>query len=555
MKRRTFLLTSLGAVGTIAVGGCSAGGGSSPTSGDGRPTLRIVGITGDWGFPSPFAAIAGPGYLRMSYLYDTLLWKDGSGELLPWLAESVERSDDDLTYAFQLRAGVTWSDGAPLTAEDVAFTFDYFSRQTVAPPVIAKPGGTFEVVATGDLVVEVRLPRPDVTFPALVAGAVPIVPRHIWQDVADAAAVQDPALLVGTGPYRLDAYTPAEGSYVYTARNDYFLARPFVRRLEIGAEGDQLQALLAGDLSAAEPAAVGSRPDVLAPFRADDAFEIIESEPGFTFPLYFNLSRGGALGDVRFRRACALAIDRVDMVERLLGGQGSPGSPGFLPPSHPDFAAVEQYPFDLDAANALLDDAGYPRRDDGIRRGPDDQELRFELLGFGEPFPPSVELVVVALAEIGVEITPRATDGGEFFPRMIFGDYDMALSLFPGPAGGSVSGDPDNLRQVFSSRLGSGLNRATGYANAEFDDLAERQLETFDEAGRRALLGRMQEILAEEVPVLALYYPTQYFVSRPDVFDAWYFTPGGFATGIPLVYNKHAFITGATSGVDERADD
>jgi peptide/nickel transport system substrate-binding protein len=516
--------------------------------------LRIVGVGGDWGFPSPFAAVGGPGYWRMSYLYDTLVWKDGSGELLPWLAESFERSDDDLTYRFRLREGLTWSDGVPLSADDVAFTFEYFSRQSLAPFVLARPRRAPEVVTTGNLV-EFHLTSPDVTFSALVGGAVPIVPRHIWEGIDDAAAVRDESLLVGSGPYRLESYSEPEGSYVYRARDDYFLGTPFVERIEMAPVGNQLQALLAGDLSAGEPATEGSRPDVLAPFRTEEAFEVIQADPGFTFPLFFNVGRGGALGDVRFRRACALAIDRNDMVERLLGGQGSPGSPGFLPPTHPAYVEVEQYGFDLDAANALLDDAGYLRGDDGARRGPDGQVLAFELLGFGVPFPPSVELVTVALAEIGVEITPRAVDGGEFFPRTIFGDYDMAISLFPGPSGGSVDGDPDILRQVFSSRLGTGPNRATGYSNPDFDDLAEQQLQTFDETQRRELVGRMQEILAADVPVLALYYPTRFFIFRPGIFDAWYFTPGGFATGIPETYNKHAFVTGARLGLEVRSSD
>ncbi len=113
MTRRTFVASSAAAAAAIYLGAC---GGTS--SAPGRRTLRLAG--GGFGFPSPFAYIAGPGYIQMSYLYDTLVWKDASGRIIPWLATRFARSRDGLTYTFELRSGVTWHDGRPLTAEDVA---------------------------------------------------------------------------------------------------------------------------------------------------------------------------------------------------------------------------------------------------------------------------------------------------------------------------------------------------------------------------------------------------------------------------------------------------
>jgi ABC-type transport system substrate-binding protein len=120
----------------------------------------------------------------------------------------------------------------------------------------------------------------------------------------------------------------------YVAKDDYFLGTPYVRRIEMIPADDPLTSLRVGQLDGAATAAAGARSEVLAPFRDDPEYGIAEREIGFCFPLFFNLSRGGALADLRFRRACLHAIDRQDMVGRLLTGNGEVGSQGFLPPSH-----------------------------------------------------------------------------------------------------------------------------------------------------------------------------------------------------------------------------
>ena len=357
MRRRTFLTASLGTAGVIVFGACSdeddaASPRTTAATGDDRaglvpaprPTIRVPGE--DVGFPSPFAYMRGPGYVQMSYLYDSLLWNDADGEVMPWLASEFDQSDDGLTYTFVLRDGVTWHDGRPLTPDDVVFTFDYFAAQTLSPQVIVQPsqqGGVAEVVATGGQAIEFRLDAPDATFLEFVAAAVPIVPRHVWEPVPEAAMATDPALLVGSGPYRLESYTSGEGAYLYTANDDYFLGTPFVERIENIPVGDELNALMTGDIDAAGGS--GLRPEVLAPFEADDAFDMLEGDPGASqIGLYWNLARGGALADVVFRRACARAIDREELVERLFGGNGTPGNPGWIPPGDPAHVEVEQYP-------------------------------------------------------------------------------------------------------------------------------------------------------------------------------------------------------------------
>ena len=124
----------------------------------------------------------------------------------------------------------------------------------------------------------------------------------------------------------------------------------------------------------------------------------------------------------------------------------------------------------------------------------------------------------------------------------------MVITLFPGPGGTSVSGDPDYMRRVFSSLGSPGPNRALGYVNQEFDTLASQQLAETDGTKRKQLFARMQQIIATDLPALPLYYGIAYAVYAKSVFDTWYYTPGGFATGITAIANKQVFITGRKAG-------
>ena len=513
-----------------------------------RTTLRLTEVSGVFGYPTPFAYIGTPGYLRMINMYDSLLWQDGEGNLLPWLAESHSVSADNMTYTFQLRSGLTWSDGQPVTADDVAFTFDYFNNAGLTPLTISQPFGVTTAQATGPLSVEVQLAAPSVTFEKAVAGALPIIPKHVWAAVSDPTTVSDTKYLVGTGPYRMTSYDQNSGNMSFAANDTYFLGKPFVKELDLVAVGDEFSSLRAGAIDLLD--VVDASAQALAPFRADPTtYDVVQGPPSFTYPLFFNLAQGGPLADVKFRQALVTAINRGDMVQRLLGGQGVPGSPGFLPPSHPDYSPVSQYSYSVAGASAMLDQAGYSKGSDGLRRAHDGSPLAFKLYAGNAPVPPSVDLIVANLKAVGITITVQSVDLPTLFGITMSGKFDMALTLFPGPGGTSVSSDPDYLRRIFSSHGFPGPNRAVGYKNTEFDALAAQQQSVFDAGKRKQLIARMQQILAQDLPALALYYGNSYAVARKSAYDNLAYTPGGFATGITSVTNKQLFITGKRSGL------
>ncbi len=539
MDRRRFLAASLGGVGALALASCT--GGSNSAQG-GRPTVRLA--QGATGFPTPFASNADIGYNQMSLLYDTLLWKDGSGKLLPWLAQSVKSSADHLTYTFELRDNLKWSDGQPLTADDVAFTFDYYAAQgTLAPPVIIQPPqGIAKVRAVDARTVEIVQSSPYVTFSEQVAGALPIIPKHVWSSITDPTSPDDLKILVGSGPYRLAEYNGDGGAMLYTARDDYFLGAPYVKRIEERAIEDPIAGLAAGDTDVAR--GLGLRADTLAPFQ-NDTFGMVSEQGSTTSPLYWNLGKEGPLADVRFRRACAMAIDRRDLVNRLAAGRGLPGNPGFLSPANPFFAPVAQYEFDVAGANAVLDGAGYRLGAGGVRRAPGGAALSFELL-INNAEAPLSEILVASLRRIGVELRPKPVEiGPQLFGNKLIGAYDMAVLFFPGPGPGGPNADPDVLRLLFSSKVAPSLQAASFYANPAFDDLADKQRVTFDETARQAMVAQMQKFLADDLPVLPLFYPETTQLFRKSVLDQWYFTPGQFPS---LQDNKQLFVTGLKTG-------
>lgn len=511
------------------------------------PRLRLAG--GDFGYPSPFAYVRGPGLIYALFLFDTLLWKDATGDVIPWLAESWTVSDDGTTWRFVLRDGVRWADGQPLTADDVAFTFQYITTGPGAdtPAFHVRDAGVVQsATAVDDRTVVLQLSRPFAPFAQAIAGRVPIIPRHIWEGVTDPAQLRGPDATMGSGPYHLDEADPATGSYLFTARDDYFLGPPVVKRLEFIPVDDEFAALQRGELDAAS-SLTDAVPDEVLDRLDPQRFGRLQAPGEWNMALHINLARGFPYDDVRFRHALAYAIDRQDMVDRLLFGRGVPGPTGMLAPEHPySVEGLPEYRYDPAQAAALLDELGLIDRDgDGSRDLPDGTPFRPSLMMSARFGDRDGKLVQEYLRRVGLTVELRLLDRAAADDAAAQGEYELALVGY-----GGLGGDPDYLRFRFSSKVrAKQFNRAYGYHNARFDELADEQLVTFDEQRRHELIAEMQRILAEDLPVLPLYVPDRLFVYDRTVFDSWYFTPGGVFGGYPGALNKHALVTGRKEGL------
>ncbi len=498
--------------------------------------LRLPG-GGYWGHPSPFGFNRGPGFSRASLVFDTLVWRDASGETIPWLATDWTMSGDGLTWTFTLRDGVRWHDGQPLTVDDVVFSIEYYLDHPGAGWFMSQVSQVESAEAVGDQQVAIKLAQPFAPFLQTVAEAMLIFPQHIWQDVTDPQAFTEPKAFIGSGAYKLVEYSQEEGTYLFEANPDFFLGMPYVRRIEFVPTSDDFLALSNGDVAAFDKFG-GVTEEMLTPFR-QEPFAVGQAPGEWGMFLYFNLEKDTPLQDLRVRQAIAHAVDRQAMVDRVLFGLGDPGNPGFLPKSNPAYNPdVTEYAYDLDHARTLLQEAGYDGTPIQLAYSPD----------WIMASPRVVEIIQAGLAEIGLVVNTISMDQATIDAAATEGSYEMMITGF-----GGLGADADQLRRNFAtSSPARGFSRGLGYSNAEFDALAGAQVTMTDPAERKAALDQMQAILAQDLPALSLYYTARVVVYNAEVFDNWYFTPGGYGGGIPQPYNKHQYIVGVPEGLTIR---
>jgi peptide/nickel transport system substrate-binding protein len=498
--------------------------------------LRLPG-GGYWGHPSPFGFNRGPGYMRASLVFDSLVWRDASGETIPWLATDWSLADDGITWTFTLREGIRWQDGEPFSADDVVFSIQYYLDHPGTAWFMSDIDQIASATKVSDTEVALTLKQPFAPFIQTTAESLLIFPQHVWEGVDDPKTYIEPDAFIGTGAYRMVEYSEAEGTYLFEANPDFFLGEPYVQRIEFVPTSDNYLALIHGDIAAFDQFG-GVTDEMLEPFQSDP-FEVRTAPGEWGMFLFFNLEQDTPLQDVRVRQAIAHAIDRQAILERVLFGFGEVGSMGFLPPANPYFNPdLIDYGYGVEQARALLEEAGY----DGT----------LIKLAYSTDWimasPRVVEIIEAGLDAIGIPVDQVVMDQASIDAAAVEGNYEIGVFGF-----GGLGGDPDQLRRSFAS--GSqvrGFSRALGYRNPDFDALAGAQLNMTDPAARRDAIFEMQSILAEDLPVLPLYYTARVVILNADVFDNWYYTPGGWGGGIPMPYNKHQFIVGQPTGLEIR---
>lgn len=543
---------ALSLAGVVAVTALTAGIASGSRQATRPPAVAVLRVPGgnDFGYPQPFAYSRGPGLRNVLFIFDTLLWKDSTGKVIPWLASTWRRSPDGFEYVFRLSTRAKWHDGQPVTSADVKFTFDY---------LISGPGSkvtgligslnVIKAIATPDeRTVVFRLTQRFAPFPITIAGRVPIIPEHIWKDVKDPLRFRGPQATIGSGPYELDRYDAATGAYRFVANSAFHLGTPVVRALEFVPEANDMLALRRNVIDAgSSPFESGAPASALNVFAKDSRWGILRDDGEWNRSFYFNMAKGFPYDNVSFRQAIAYAIDRVDLVRRVLLGQGKPGSLGVIAPGSQFFRkGLPTYPFSRSKASSLLATAGLVDRDgDGWRDLPSGQAFRPTLVTSTFQNPATAEIVTTQLRAVGLNVQLLTLDRASADAATAAGNYQMALLGF-----GGLGGDPDFLRLALASNIRSrSFTRVFGYDNRRFDELAAAQLVTVRPSTRTAFVHEMQEILARDVPVIPLYYPDRIWIYRKSVFSAWYFTPGGIFGGNPESYNRQAFVTGGKIGI------
>lgn len=503
-------------------------------AGEGRLSeVRIADGKGDWGFPNPFRHYPrGPGYIRMSWVFETLLWKDQKG-LVPGLATAWKYDPEALSFVFDLREGALWHDGKPFGPEDVVFTIDYFKKH----PYDWVPLDTVkEARKTGPHQVTFRLNTPDASFTTYVGGTMPILPKHIWAGVADPKAFEGGEAAVGTGPYRFVEFNKIKGTYLYEAFHDYYRGAPLADRLIYIKAGNPLMTLVSGKADL-----VNIKPE-MAEILKQKGMTVLKNPPSWNKVLMIN-HRKPPFSDRTFRQALAYAIDKQAIVDKAHRGFGSPASFGLLSTAHPFYNPdVPTNTPDPAKAAELLESLGYVKGENGFF-GKDGKPLKVELLASnitvaGESVQDrDGEVLSQQLEAVGIEVDLIHLEQATTDSRVLNWEFDLAVS-----GQGGILGDARVLNRMIDPEAGGSVNSCRYGANPELLDLMKAQVREMDEGRRRDLVRRIQAVYAEELPAIPLYYPDTMAAYNPARGIRWFYTYGGIAIGIPIPQNRLSLL-------------
>jgi peptide/nickel transport system substrate-binding protein len=423
----------------------------------------------------------------------------------PYLAESWEVSADGLTVTLNLVKNAKFHDGHPITSSDVKFSVKTIQEKHPFKSMFAP----VESVSTPDdhtAVLNLSRPHPALML-AMSGQLMAIIPEHIYGDGQDVKShPRNNQDVIGSGPFKLAEFVSGE-HLILERFDDFFIeGRPYLDKIVMRIITDPAARAIALENGEIDFSAFESLPRIINRLKKVDHLTVTPKGYGAIGPLDWlaiNTTKG-PLADKRVRQAIAYAIDRKFIMNALMQGTASIANTGIHPDSPYYEADVNPYDLDLDKANALLEEAGFPKGDDG---------MRFPVtIDFGWPgVKPQVEYVKAALKKVGINVTVRASaDFPTWAKRMGTMDFDLSWDTV------FNWGDPviGVHRTYQSTNIAKGVwSNTQGYANARVDELlAAAAIET-DPAKRTALYSEFQKIVNDEVPLVftnTLPYHTVY---------------------------------------------
>ncbi|QCK84494.1 ABC transporter substrate-binding protein [Phreatobacter aquaticus] len=432
-----------------------------------------------------------------------LLQYDDNLKPLPSLATEWSVAPDGLTYTFKLRQGVKWHDGKDFTADDVVFSLQTVKR------LHPRGRSTFQFMTSAEAIdphtVVLKLSKPTpFLLTALAAMETAIVPKHVYGE-ADPLSHPNNTAPIGTGPYVFKEWV--RGSHAIWERNPNYWDKDaaYLDKLIVRFILDPAARTIAFETGSVH---VGYRTPV--PYRDVErlkALPQIRFEPkGYAYDppniiiAEFNLDNP-YLKDLKIRQAIAHCVDRAALCRIVFYGNAVPSASPVVP-YHKEFhdARPTPYPFNVGAAQKLLDEAGHARRGNAMR-------FTINLDYTGEDQRPVAEFLRSSLARAGIGIDLRSQDMGTLVKR-VYTDREFGIHL------ASISNlfDPNvGVQRLYWSKnylRGVPFSNGTHYANAEVDGLLEQASVEPDKDKRIAAWMRVQEIVKIEVPNLPLAMAT-----------------------------------------------
>lgn len=505
--------------------------------GAGGPTAVVrVGWSGEPDTLNPGMALLAESYSIFNMIYDTLYEYSLDGTYRLSLAESVDVSADSRVWTFKIREGVKFHDGQPLTAEDVAFSFNFYKVHTDEFVYLPAYTTFFESIkATPDNKVVITLTEAIPNMESQLFGLY-VLPKHIWEKVQDPMATTIPMeQSVGSGPFKLTKYV--HGSLIrLEAVQDHYLYQPHIAAVEFLVYADtssMVQALqnkeidLIADLPLSAVTALNDLTDVrvvTGPPIAPNVSDILINQIA---PENCPVDAAGvctghpALRDRNVRLAMTYAVDKQRLIDEVLYGLADPGLT-LIPKGLGAFynSSIKDHGYDVAKANQILDEGGYLDIDsDGVREMPGGGTpltFRLQWADSNSYAADEAELLKIMWSQIGINVQMQEVDSDALTavccPAF---DYDLILWEW--------GSDPDPnflLSVMLTSEIPSGYNE-TGYSNPEYNQLYERQAVEMDKEARLRLIWQMQDMVHKDVVYIIPFYQRAVQAYRTDTFRGW----------------------------------
>jgi len=524
---------------TQAPGASASGppaGASEPPPGSGDVTLN-VGWSTKPDTLNPAYAFQSESYDVFHLVYSTLTTQAADGSYVGSLAKDWSVADGDLTWTYHLKDGITWHNGEPFTADQIAWSINSIMANPDGWVTLSSYAAGFSEVTAPDpatLVIKTEYPIANMDYRTSFLYA--FYPPD-FEPLKSAEEIQNYANpdVMGTGPFKMRSYDLDAGVVQLDANMDYVDGAPKFKDIVFQTFDNadaMVQALKVGDLDLLTDVPASAYDTV----KGFENVKAVSSEDTYFFELIINSvdpandpapTGNPALADPAVRLAIANSINRDDIADVVFAGLAKPGTTiigsamggGFW--HNPN---IEGVPFDTAEAGRILEAAGYLPGGDGVR-AKGDQRLEFRL-----QFPSSLpayarmaDMMAGWFAEAGMKAIPESMDEDAVVAATTpAGDYDLVLwSWDPDP-------DPDFILSVLTTdQFVEGGWSDSGYHNPEYDQLYLDQQKLVDRNARQQAVWKMQELAFNDRPYIVLNYQDLLQAYRTDRFQGFIESPLG----------------------------
>ena len=525
--RRLTAIGSLITAGLLAAA-CSAGAGPS---GNGTGAAKnVVTISNENGalWTCDFSPFNGSDtLLSVGFVYETLAYDNPlqSGKTTPMLASSWQWGAGNKSITFTIRKGVKFSDGTPMSAADVVFTFNLLKKY----PALDLTGVwsvLSSVTQSGSDQVVMDFKSAAVPAFYFIAGQTPIVPAHIWSKIANPVAYPD-TKPVGTGPYLVNPCTKA--NITYTANPHYWQpGEPHIAKVEYPAYTSNNTA---NDQLASGQAQWGSQyiPGIKSFYTAKSPNFHYWFPPTVNVSLVPNL-KNSLLSNVKVREAMSYAIDRSKVSTIGEAGYEPPASQsGIVSPTFSswlDTAAVAKFGKAYDPAKAkqLLASAGFKLGSDGIMANAAGQKLSFSVINIGDysDWVASMQVVAQDLKAVGIQLTPDNLTNTDFVADLYYGKYQLAYydqqTFGPSPY--------YELRNWLDSAGSAPIGKPAAtnyerYSSPATDVLFDQYAASTSSAQQHAIINQIEGVMLNDLPIIPVVQAVDWFQYDTASLTGW----------------------------------